>query len=397
MKKIVLMIFILCFIILQSFSQTNVSGEIANNTIWTLENSPYRIVGDIKIVNSATLTIEKGCEVIIETESAPIIMSFNSIYVGDKNSPGRLIADSVKFIGKDPENSVIRINTDEKGNTSSGYFQKSFFDSCMITISDESTANLTEAYFKNCRTPVLLSDANGIFTGIRMGQGVEYPGITLSSTFTINDTLKDWKYPYYIGNVSLRDGAVLTFEKGDSILFKAGGELSIIGESLLIADSVSFIGALYYGNFSPIIFSGNGNGNSLNGLIINSRFEKCEIAIEEGSSANLTNSYFNHCRTPIILSNANGIFNDIKLGPEIVNAGLGLSGAFTYSDTLTNWGYPYYIVGTTFIKNHAILTIEKGCEVIIETESAPIIMSFNSIYVGDKNSPGRLIADSVNR
>ncbi|OGX31650.1 MAG: hypothetical protein A2787_00805 [Omnitrophica WOR_2 bacterium RIFCSPHIGHO2_01_FULL_48_9] len=46
-----------------SFAQTNVSGPITQNTIWSLTASPYIVVGDITVNFGVTLTIQPGVEV----------------------------------------------------------------------------------------------------------------------------------------------------------------------------------------------------------------------------------------------------------------------------------------------------------------------------------------------
>ncbi|MBN2790538.1 MAG: T9SS type A sorting domain-containing protein [Candidatus Delongbacteria bacterium] len=62
MKKTVLVAFIVCFSSFL-FSQTQVQGDVLTST-WTLENSPYEIMGDIVILNGERLTIEEGVEVV---------------------------------------------------------------------------------------------------------------------------------------------------------------------------------------------------------------------------------------------------------------------------------------------------------------------------------------------
>lgn len=41
-------------------AQTNVSGTIASNTLWTVANGPYTVTGDLLVANGATLTVEAG-------------------------------------------------------------------------------------------------------------------------------------------------------------------------------------------------------------------------------------------------------------------------------------------------------------------------------------------------
>ena len=44
-------------------SATEVSGAITNDTAWTANDSPYLVIGDVSVGNSATLTVEDGVEV----------------------------------------------------------------------------------------------------------------------------------------------------------------------------------------------------------------------------------------------------------------------------------------------------------------------------------------------
>jgi hypothetical protein len=59
----------LVYVILSTFSavsamaDTNVSGAICSDTTWTLEDSPYIVIGNILVCNGATLTIEPGVTV----------------------------------------------------------------------------------------------------------------------------------------------------------------------------------------------------------------------------------------------------------------------------------------------------------------------------------------------
>ncbi len=56
-----LLLSVCCF--QQVFAQTNVSGILPGNTTWQLENSPFRLVGNVQIPAGVTLVIEPGVKV----------------------------------------------------------------------------------------------------------------------------------------------------------------------------------------------------------------------------------------------------------------------------------------------------------------------------------------------
>ena len=58
MKKTLLLLFFVSFHFI--FSQTNVSGGIFSNTIWTVSGSPYVLTGDVALFPGYSLTIEPG-------------------------------------------------------------------------------------------------------------------------------------------------------------------------------------------------------------------------------------------------------------------------------------------------------------------------------------------------
>ena len=59
--KAYLLPFIFTFLVtFSSYSQTNVSGVINNNTTWTKANSPYVLTGDVTVSDGTILTLEAG-------------------------------------------------------------------------------------------------------------------------------------------------------------------------------------------------------------------------------------------------------------------------------------------------------------------------------------------------
>ena len=62
MKKFTIT-FILSLLMFSLFSQTYFEGGIYNNTVWTVDDGPYIITGDVVLFPDKTLTIEPGVEI----------------------------------------------------------------------------------------------------------------------------------------------------------------------------------------------------------------------------------------------------------------------------------------------------------------------------------------------
>ena len=65
MKKTTFLLNLFLLLSTAIFAQTDVSGTISSDTTWSLENSPYNIVGETSLPKSVTLTIEPGVVIII--------------------------------------------------------------------------------------------------------------------------------------------------------------------------------------------------------------------------------------------------------------------------------------------------------------------------------------------
>lgn len=69
MKKHLILIILFAFW-QTAFAQTSVSGSIAQNTTWSLSNSPYLVEGTVTVQNGITLTIQAG--VVIKSKVSPL-------------------------------------------------------------------------------------------------------------------------------------------------------------------------------------------------------------------------------------------------------------------------------------------------------------------------------------
>jgi hypothetical protein len=79
----------------QTFCQTAVSGSIYSNTTWTKAGSPYTISGNLVIFDVATLTIDPGVTVLMDSASS-IELRGNMVAKGTKN-------DTITFTGTQPK------------------------------------------------------------------------------------------------------------------------------------------------------------------------------------------------------------------------------------------------------------------------------------------------------
>ena len=68
MRKIGILSLYLVFTISLT-AQTTVSGGIYQNTVWSISGSPYIVTGSIVVFPGKTLTIEPGCEILIDNQT----------------------------------------------------------------------------------------------------------------------------------------------------------------------------------------------------------------------------------------------------------------------------------------------------------------------------------------
>ena len=73
MNRITLILPVLLSLSLLVHGQTDVSGFITTDSVWTLAGSPYQITSNLQISSSGSLTIEAGVEVQINTNTNIIV------------------------------------------------------------------------------------------------------------------------------------------------------------------------------------------------------------------------------------------------------------------------------------------------------------------------------------
>uniref|UniRef100_UPI0005C71821 hypothetical protein n=1 Tax=Flexithrix dorotheae TaxID=70993 RepID=UPI0005C71821 len=148
MKKIILQsILILGCIIIQkhSFAQTNVSGTLTENTTWTVENSPYKLTGDVVVPYGVTLSINPG--VIISSDASGNSGLFSSYKL--------TVEGEIKAIGEDLNNITIEdteISFQEANLTNSNFEKvtiKNFGSLLTIGNKNIGTLNILNSTFKS--------------------------------------------------------------------------------------------------------------------------------------------------------------------------------------------------------------------------------------------------------
>ena len=97
MKKLALLLFaFLAFISSALKAQTNVSGAIGTNTVWTLAGSPYRLTADVTVNAGVSLTIQPG--VTVEFNDYENIFVNGSLFKGLSDNGNELPSGTYSFI-----------------------------------------------------------------------------------------------------------------------------------------------------------------------------------------------------------------------------------------------------------------------------------------------------------
>ncbi|MCE7991594.1 MAG: T9SS type A sorting domain-containing protein [Roseivirga sp.] len=89
MKRKLLLSLLSLIAAFSAFSQTNVSGNLFNNTTWTKSNSPYTLIGDVGVAMGVTLTIEPG--VVVKRNSGVQLLIKGALVANGASS------DSIRF------------------------------------------------------------------------------------------------------------------------------------------------------------------------------------------------------------------------------------------------------------------------------------------------------------
>lgn len=274
MKKIIAL-FIL-FSAVNSFSQTNVSGGIYQNTTWTLAGSPYNVTSSIVVFPGKTLTIEPGCEVRFTADNT--FNTGNFIYLEIRGTLIALGTDANKIKFKSTNSSDgsynwqgITIKGSQGGNCQLDRIElhNSWYGIYNDISEPGVTYNFTNCRFKNNNYALQLNAdlnfTNSVFekNGVGKAAQTSYGSVTATNCqFTQNICSMTWS-----SNINL-NGCVFT-----------GNTNNIIGCPGTIQNCTFINNDFAFTESSGLQIS-------------NCTFEGNDVGIEESGSSTITNSVF---------------------------------------------------------------------------------------------------------
>jgi hypothetical protein len=127
-----LILLLFCF----PLSGTEVSGHLTEDTTWTLEQSPYLVVGDVTVNSGVTLTIEPGVTVLIHSVLATDFNGYDLTQVG-----GEAEAKMIRVNGR-----IVAVGTAEQPIV----FDKAEADSTYRWGTIYCPENAPESVFEHC-------------------------------------------------------------------------------------------------------------------------------------------------------------------------------------------------------------------------------------------------------
>ena len=378
-----------------SFSQTNVSGPITQNTTWTLapippnNGSPYIVTGDITINFGVTLTIQPGVEVkfagnfkitVNGTLNAAGTSSQNIRFTSNQSTPAPGNWKSIYFNGVSSNNSVLDYAIVEYGGNIDGaniYLEQSSPTITNSTISYSSDFAMTLHSFSSGTCYPNFSNntfTNNAKNAVRFFGNVYYSG-----------TLQKANAPYVITDpIIIHDvtpiPTVWTIGAGVEMRFDAGkrinmgdppsnhnGGLNVQGT---VSEPVIFTSNQPAGTQTPGFWSGLAllRGSA---TIDHARIEYADygVYVPSGSSVYGTPTI----QSNLIQNNNRGIFFEPSTRSNILN------------NTITNNSYGIY----------AGCNLSTGCNPVINFNSIHSNTAYN-LYTHNYNEPATARINAVN-
>jgi hypothetical protein len=303
MKRLFFIFYI--FLAFSICGQTNVSGGIYENTIWSISGSPYLVTSSIVVFPGKTLTIEPGVEVKITPD-----YSFNTgnlRYIEIRGSLFAVGTSDAPIIFKSAVNenqgSYTWMGINIKGSQGATFQLDNFklFDSYYGLYNDISepgiSYNFTNCHFKNNNYAIQLNAdlnySNCLFEGNGVGQAaqISYGSLTANNCQFLNNVCSfTWSNNVNVSNC----------------LFQ-GNQNNIVGSP---------------GQFSNCQFIENdfafaeGNGQ----IIQNCYFTQNNVGIENTGGSTISNSLFENNNTALKIGDNTNITNN-----EIINNQIGIT------------------------------------------------------------------------
>ncbi|MHB2153772.1 hypothetical protein ACX8XN_05175 [Calditrichota bacterium GD2] len=194
--------------------------------------------------------------------------------------------------------------------------------------------------------------------------------------------------PYnIIGNITVRNGAVLTIESGVQVKFKGNYNLYIGYNSSslgkLNADNVTFTGYKDSNGDEQIRFR-YGSGGRIN----NCSFDNIQIFLDTSSPIITNNSFSNSDRAIVFYNECNPQVGDLSGNTfnNVDKPGISFYGTVDEDWTIRAYGYPLYLVGDLTVKNGATFTIWSGNHVTYHSYNDDILIGYSSSSLGTFNA-----------
>ena len=145
MKRLKGILLVLCILLYSSytFAQTNVSGIYFTDTTWTVEGSPYYVIGYVHVSDGVTLTVEPGVE-IQYTDAYEILIQGIIVANGTE-------ADSIIFTSFEPgissEATMLRFTEVDLTTSQLSYIRMEYANRSIL-IGDNNTGTLTASHLE---------------------------------------------------------------------------------------------------------------------------------------------------------------------------------------------------------------------------------------------------------